>query len=60
MNPDELEPKPQAPKPKDLEPLSIAALGDYIAELQAEIDRARQVIERKKLARSAADGAFRR
>ena len=40
--------------------MSVEALGAYIGELEAEIERARQVIERKKSARSAADGVFRR
>ena len=60
MNPDELDPKPAKPKPKDLERLSIEALGDYIAELEAEIARAREAIGRKQSARSAADSVFRR
>jgi uncharacterized small protein (DUF1192 family) len=60
MNPDELDPKPAKPKPKDLEVMSVEALRDYIAELEAEIERARATIARKGTARSAADSVFRR
>jgi len=60
MNPDELDPRPAKPKPKDLEAMSIEALGDYIAELEAEIARARETIGRKQSARSTADSVFRR
>ncbi len=60
MNPDEIDPKPAPPKPKDLEAMSLEALSDYIAGLEAEIERAREVIARKHTARSAADSVFRR
>jgi len=60
MNPDEIDPKPAPPKPKDLEAMSLEALRDYIADLEAEIGRAREVIARKHTARSAADSVFRR
>ena len=60
MNPDEIDPKPPPPKPKDLEVLSIAALENYITDLEGEIGRVREVIERKRQARSSADSVFRR
>jgi uncharacterized small protein (DUF1192 family) len=60
MNPDEIDPRPKPAKPRDLEAMSIEALKDYIAELEAEIARARSVIGAKQAARSAADGVFRR
>jgi uncharacterized small protein (DUF1192 family) len=58
MDTDELEPRKQKPKPKDLESMSIEALNDYVAELQAEIERARLMIAGKQSARSAADTVF--
>lgn len=60
MNPDELDPKPAKPKPKDLEVMSVEGLRNYIAELEAEIERARAAIARKGSARDAADSVFRR
>ena len=48
----------KAPEPKDLEPMSIEALGDYITELEAEIGRVRQDIVAKDRARDAADSVF--
>ena len=58
MDTDDLEPRKQKPKPKDLEGMSIEALNDYVAELQAEIERARLMIAGKQSARSAADTVF--
>jgi uncharacterized small protein (DUF1192 family) len=58
MDADDLEPRKQKPKPKDLESMSIEALEDYVAELAAEIERARLMIAGKKSARSAADSVF--
>ena len=46
------------PRPADLEAMSIRALGDYIAELEAEIERARRTVETKRNARHAADSVF--
>jgi uncharacterized small protein (DUF1192 family) len=60
MNPDEIDPKPQAPKPKDLETMSLKALEEYIGELEAEIGRIREVIARKHSARSSAESVFRK
>jgi uncharacterized small protein (DUF1192 family) len=60
MNPDELEPRPILPKPPDLETMSIAALEGYIADLEREIARVREVIGRKQGARSTAESVFRR
>jgi uncharacterized small protein (DUF1192 family) len=58
MDTDDLETRKQKPKPKDLESLSIEALNDYVAELQAEIERARLMIAGKQSARTAADTVF--
>ncbi len=54
------EPMSKKPAKKDLQPLSIAELTDYIAELEAEIQRARDVIAAKQKERQGAEGLFRR
>lgn len=60
MNWDDLEPK-NKPKPKkDLQPLSIEELTDYIAELEGEIERARAMIAAKEKDRLGAEGLFRK
>lgn len=57
---DDLEPRKVKPKPKDLLPLSVAELNDYIAELEAEIVRAREMIAVKRKERSGAEGLFKK
>lgn len=63
---DENELEPQARKPgikpdvKNLEVLSIDALGEYIGELTMEIERVREEIKRKNSARSTAESVFRK
>jgi uncharacterized small protein (DUF1192 family) len=52
-------PKPKSFQPRNLEPLSIAELNDYIGELETEIGRARQAIAAKTNQRGAADSIFR-
>ena len=60
MDPEDLEPrKPSAP-PRDLAPLSIGELKDYIADLEAEIARARAAIQAKRGVRSGAESLFRK
>ena len=58
MDTDDLE--PMAPKggKKDLDEMSIDALGEYIDGLKAEIARAETAIEMKKAARAGADAFF--
>ena len=51
-------PKPKGLNPMALDEMSIEALGDYIAELEAEIRRVRSKIDSKKSARGAAEGYF--
>lgn len=60
MDTDDLEPRPvkTKPKPKDLDVMSLEALGEYIAELETEIERARAKIAEKQGARSAAESVF--
>ncbi len=58
MDIDDLEPKKQAPPPKNLEPMSVHELETYIAELEAEIARVRTDIEAKRAQRGAAEALF--
>ncbi len=58
MDTDDLEPLTKIAAPKDLEEMSIEALGDYIAELTAEIERVRAMIESKHGARDGAEKFF--
>ncbi len=62
MESDDLEPQHQKPKPEpmNLEELSIEALGEYIAELEAEIARVREAIVGKENARKGADQFFKK
>ena len=49
------------PKPKrDLDPMSIEELEDYIGEIEAEIVRVRAEIARKRAHRAGADTLFRK
>ena len=54
----DLEPQKEKPKPKNLAEMSIAALGEYIDELQAEIARAEAMIKSKETARDGAESVF--
>lgn len=58
MDTDELEPRPQAPKPVDLETLSIEELERRIEALEAEIARIQEVIAAKQAHRGEADTLF--
>lgn len=58
MDVDDLEPQKQKPAPKNLEVMSIAALKEYIGELEAEIARVREAIASKEKARNGADRFF--
>jgi uncharacterized small protein (DUF1192 family) len=57
---EDLEPRKQAPKPRDLSTWSVGELNDYIANLQAEIGRAQDMIKSKQGHRSAADAFFKK
>ncbi len=57
---EDLEPRKQPPKPRDLSTWGVAELNDYIANLNAEIERARTVIRSKQGHRSAADALFKK
>lgn len=59
MDTDDLEPPKKARiEPPVLEELSIEELKDYIADLEAIADRAREVIRGKEAARGTADSVF--
>lgn len=58
MDLDDLEPRKQKPPPKNLDVMSIEALHEYIAELEAEIARVREAIASKEKARSGANAVF--
>ncbi len=58
MDTDDLEPIVKKVEIKDLEVLSIEALGEYIDELQSEIKRVEIEIELKKKARQGAEDVF--
>jgi uncharacterized small protein (DUF1192 family) len=57
---DELEPRSRKPQPKNLDPMSVEELHDYIAELQAEIARAEDTIKAKQAHAAAAQMFFKR
>lgn len=58
MDSDDLEPRKPLPKPTDLERMGVGELEDYIAGLQAEIDRAQAMIDKKQGHKGAADALF--
>ena len=58
MNWGELEGPKQKLEPKNLEDLSIEVLGEYIDELKAEIERVREAIRVKEIARDNAGSFF--
>lgn len=58
MDVDDLEPKHQKPAPKNLDEMSIEALGAYIEEMQVEILRVRAAIAAKEQARDGAESVF--
>ncbi len=58
MEIDDLEPRRQAPKPKDLESLGVEELEEYLAELETEAARVKQKIAAKKSYLSGADSLF--
>ena len=60
MDMDDVEPLKERPLPKNLEIMSIDALGGYIKELEAEISRARTEIAAKEIARQGAEKVFKK
>ena len=55
---EELEPGKRAKKPRDLSTWNIEDLEDYIQAMDAEIIRAREMIDRKKGVADAANALF--
>ena len=60
MDTDDLEPKKKKPEQRNLEVLSIEALGEYIDDLEAEIRRVRDAITGKQEARKGAETFFKK
>ncbi len=60
MDTDDLEPIAKKPDLKNLEVMSIEALGEYIAELEGEVERVRAEIALKEKARDGAESVFRK
>ena len=58
MDADDLEPRAQKPAAKDLDELSIEAIGEYINALKAEITRSEAAIAAKTAARDGANAFF--
>jgi uncharacterized small protein (DUF1192 family) len=57
---EDLEPRKQPPKPKDLSGWSVDELNAYIARLQGEIERARTTIASKTSHRAGAEAFFKK
>lgn len=60
MEPEDMLPRTAKPQARNLDPMSVEELEAYIAELEAEIARVRQDIEKKTRHRSSAESLFRR
>ena len=60
MDTDDLEPRKKPQALKNLDEMSVAALGDYIAGLEAEIARAQAAIAAKQASRQGAEGFFKK
>lgn len=58
MDTDDLEPKTKKPQKRNLDPLSVEELHNYIAELTAEIARVEEDIAKKRKHLSAAESLF--
>jgi uncharacterized small protein (DUF1192 family) len=58
MDTDDLEPRKAKPKLKNLDPMSVEDLADYIEELRAEIRRVEADMQKKKAHLAAAAGLF--
>jgi uncharacterized small protein (DUF1192 family) len=60
MEDEDLAPRKAKPQPKSLDPMSIAELEAYIAELQGEIGRVNSEIAKKRKIRDGAASLFRK
>jgi uncharacterized small protein (DUF1192 family) len=57
---DDLEPRTKKTAPRNLDPMSVEDLRDYIAELKAEIARVEDKIKAKQAHATAAQSFFKR
>ena len=60
MDEDDLEPRREAPKQRNLEPMSVEELKAYIVELEAEIARVQAHLESKEKYRSGIETLFKK
>lgn len=60
MEPDDLEPQRKKPPKRNLDPMSIEELRDYIAELKTEIERVEGNIAAKQAHREGIEGLFKK
>ena len=60
MELEDLEPRKKAPAPRELDSLSVEELKDYIAQLQAEIERVRAKIAVKEAHLTGAASLFKK
>jgi uncharacterized small protein (DUF1192 family) len=60
MDEEDLLPLRKKVPPKDLTPMAVAELEEYIAGLEAEIERARGEIARKRAQKTGAEALFKR
>jgi uncharacterized small protein (DUF1192 family) len=60
MDEEDLLPRQKKPQPKDLSRMGVAELEDYIAEMEAEIARARSEISARLGQRQGAEALFKR
>lgn len=58
MDPEDLEPRKTAAKPRDLEAMGVGELQDYLEGLEAECKRVREKIAAKKAYLSGAANLF--
>lgn len=58
MDIEDLEPRKAKPQPKNLDPMSVEELTDYIADLKSEIARVEEKIAAKRAHLNAASGFF--
>jgi len=58
INPDELDPQKVNVKPRDLQPMSVQELEDYIAALEQEIIRADEMIVKKQAHKDGIEALF--
>jgi uncharacterized small protein (DUF1192 family) len=57
---DDLEPRTKKAQPRNLDPMSVEELRDYIADLKAEIARVEEKIKAKQAHAAAAQMFFKR